>query len=124
MPTYEIKCKGCLKTDVIYRTVDKRDENLPLCTACKSETSRIISKPMIAPDIQPFRSPNGAMITSRAEWKNDLQKSGAIAWEPGIDKDIARNKIREQEKAFEPISKAVDQIVTEMNVCGKLETNT
>ena len=123
MPTYDIQCKACRKKDIIYRTVDKRDENLPLCTACKSETARIFSVPMIAPDIQPFTSPNGTRINSRAEWKRDLQKSGALAWEPGIDKDIARNKIREQEKAFEPIAKAVDQIVTEMNVCGKLETD-
>ena len=122
MPLYEIKCKACRKQDTIYRTVDKRDENLPLCTACKGETARIISLPMIAPDIQPFVSPNGKYISSRAEWKNDLARSNAIAWEPGIDRDISNNRAREQEKAFEPIAKAVDQIVTEMNVCGKLET--
>jgi putative FmdB family regulatory protein len=123
MPTYEIKCKACQKTDIIYRTIDKRDENLPLCSACKSETARVISLPMIAPDIAPFVSPNGKLINSRAEYKEDLRRSKAIAWEPGLDKDIAQNKIREQERAFEPIAKAVDAIVTEMNVCGKLETD-
>lgn len=124
MPTYEIKCKACLRIDMIYRTVDKRDDNLPLCSACKSETARIISLPMISPDIQPYVSPNGNyLVNSRAERQRDLQKSGAIAWEPGIDKDIAKNKAYQQEKAFEPIAKAVDQIVTEMNVCGKLETD-
>lgn len=124
MPTYQIKCKACRKEDIIYRTVDKRDENLPLCVACKSETVRIISLPMIAPDIQPFKSPNGDyMVNSRTQWKNDLAKSNAIAWEPGLDKDIAKKKAENQEKAFEPIAKAVDQIVTEMNVSGKLETD-
>jgi len=60
------------------------------------------------------------MVNSRAEWKKDLQRSKAIAWEPGIDKDIARNKEREIEAGFAPIEKAIDRIVTEMNVCGKL----
>lgn len=123
MPTYEIKCKACRKTDIIYRTVDKRDENLPLCSACKSETVRILSLPMITPEIQPYLSPNGnRLISSREERKKDLQRSGAIAWEPGIDKDIAKNKAYQQEKAFKPLEAAVDRIVTEMNVCGKLET--
>lgn len=121
MPTYQIKCKACEKQDTIYRKVEQRDD-LPLCSACKSEVQRIITLPMIAPDISPFQSPNGNYtINSRAQWKEDLARSNAFAWEPGIEKDIARRKAENQEKAFEPIAKAVDQIVTELNVAGKLE---
>lgn len=121
MPTYQIECKGCAKLDIIYRKVAERD-NLPLCTACKSEVFRKISLPMISPDIEPYKSPNGNyLVNSRSQRQKDLQRSGAIGWEPGLDKDIARNLEHEKEKAFEPIAKAVDQIVTEMNVAGKLE---
>lgn len=83
---------------------------------------RIISRPMIQGEITPFHSPNdGRLISSRSEWKADLSRSNAIPWEPGIEKDIARKGESEREKAFKPISDAVDSIVRDMNVCGKLE---
>jgi len=47
---------------------------------------------MISPDIQPFRSPNGGhTINSRRQMQEDLARSGAYAWEKGIEQDIAQN---------------------------------
>jgi hypothetical protein len=62
------------------------------------------------------------MVNSRAQRKEDLKRCGAIEWEPGIDKEIARRKEAVKEEAFKPIEAAVDRIVTEMAVCGKLES--
>ena len=84
--------------------------------------AREIVAPMIAPDIEPFLAPSGNWITSREQHREDLKKSKAIAWEPGIDKDIARNKESELEKAFAPIAAGVDEAVSAMVQTGKLET--
>ena len=62
------------------------------------------------------------MITSRQEWADDLRRAGARVYEPGMEKDIARRRKEVQEKAFAPISAAVDDYVTAAVSSGKLET--
>lgn len=83
---------------------------------------RTVSAPAVIPEIAPFVSPNGKYITSRQEWREDMKSSGAIPWEQGLDKDIARNKESQLEKAFEPIAAGVDEAVSAMVQSGKLET--
>ncbi len=122
MPMYETRCDCCGKKEQIFRKIDDRD-NLPRCEMCNGTIARIIVAPYIRPDITPYQSPNGDyMVNSRAQRKEDLKRCGAIEWEPGIDKEIARRKEAVKEEAFKPIEAAVDKIVTEMAVCGKLES--
>lgn len=73
--------------------------------------------------IEPFISPGtGKLVDSKTFYKEDLKRSGAIPWEPGIKEEIARNKLYEQEKAFAPIAAKVDEYVASAVVAGKLET--
>lgn len=121
MPMYAIKCDSCQKLDSIFRKIAERDENLPSC--CGQTVRRIIVAPAIHADIIPYKSPSGDyMVNSRAQRKEDLRRSAAIGWEPGIEQDIARNKAHQQEKAFAPLAKAVDETVAAMVAAGKLET--
>lgn len=102
--------------------MEERD-NLPLCRKCQGEVFRIISAPTVIAEITPFTSPNSEkLIDSRAKWREDLKRSGAIAWEPGIDQQISRNREYEKEKAFKPIADAVDNAVAAAVASGKLET--
>lgn len=78
--------------------------------------------PMLLPEIQPYVSPNGKYITSRAERREDLKQSNALPWEPGIEKQILEKREALKEKEFQPIAQGVDQIVREMHTCGKLES--
>jgi putative FmdB family regulatory protein len=122
MPMYETRCDACGKREQFFRKIADRD-NLPPCEICRGTLARIIVAPYIRPDITPYQSPNGDyMVNSRSQRKEDLKRSGAIAWEPGIDKDIARRKEEVKEESFKPIAEAVDNIVTEMAVCGRLES--
>ena len=122
MPLYETRCKACSDKDTLWRRIADRD-NLPACRFCQGEVERIISAPQVIPEIAPFTSPNSdKLISSRAQWREDLKRSGAIAWEPGLYDDIARNREHEKEKAFKPIADAVDKAVAEAVACGKLET--
>lgn len=120
MPLYQTKCNSCSREDTIFRKIAERD-NLPQCS-CGGSLFRVIVAPALKPDLEPYQSPNGGhWIYSRAQQKEDLKKSGAFLYEPGVEKDIARNKLHTQEKAFAPVANAVDNIVRDMAVSGKLE---
>lgn len=122
MPLYDVECKSCGERDTVFRKIDERD-NLPRC-ACSGELFRVISAPMLnAVMLEPFVSPGtGEIIDSRTKYKEDLRRSGAIPWEPGLKEEIARNKAHEQEKAFAPIAAKVDEYVASAVAAGKLET--
>lgn len=119
MPAYSTLCPTCGERDVIYRKIADRD-NLPTCF-CGATVERIVTAPMVA--IFPkYESPvDGRPITSRGERAEDLRRAGAYEWEPGIDKDIARKKQYNLESSNAEIGKAVDDVVRELNNCGKLE---
>jgi hypothetical protein len=119
MPIYSLLCPNCGDRNIMHRKVYERDL-VPRCS-CGTTYARIIEAPMVIPEIASYISPGSdRVITSRAERREDLARCNALEWEPGVEKDIARKSQYEKEKAFEPIAKAVDNIVTEMNVSGKL----
>jgi putative FmdB family regulatory protein len=122
MPLYDVECKTCAGRDTVFRKIDERDL-LPVC-ACGGELFRVITAPMLnAVMLEPFVSPGtGEVIDSRTKYKEDLRRSGAIPWEPGLKEEIARNKVHEQEKAFAPIAAEVDKYVAAAVAAGKLET--
>lgn len=123
MPMYEYLCADCERRLVLFRKIDDRD-NAPICLDDRRPYQRIISAPMISPDLsEPYESPKtGKWITSRAERDEDLRRSGSILLEPGLKKDIARNYQENLDKAFAPIAAAVDAKVTSMVAERKLET--
>lgn len=104
---------------MIYRKIADRD-NLPTCF-CGATVERVITAPMVS--IFPgYESPvDGRPITSRRERDNDLRQAKAYEWEPGIEKDIARKKQYNLESSNAEIGKAVDDVVRDLNNCGKLE---
>ena len=120
MPIYSIICPKCSREDSIFRKIAEMD-NLPGCTYCGTVVERRISAPMVIAEFQAYRSPNtGKIIESRDAQREDLRRSGAILYESGVEKDVARNKIDAQEKAFAPIAAAVDNTVRELVNAGKV----
>lgn len=119
MPVYTTLCPDCGYKEAIYRKVAERDALDPC--VCGGAVSRILEAPMIQAEITPYLSPNGTPVHSRAQRREDLKRSNAYEWEPGIDKDIARKKADNIAASFKPISDAVDHIVRDMAVSGKLE---
>jgi hypothetical protein len=120
MPAYTTLCRQCGAKETIYRKIDQRDFLDPC--PCGAMPERILEAPAIRPEIPAYHSPtDGRLITSRKERREDLARSNALEWEPGIDKDIARKRQYNIEESFKPISEAVDSIVRDMVVCGKLE---
>lgn len=121
MPLYDVKCPVCDYADTVFRKIAERDD-LPPC-ACGGALFRCISAPMIAAEFAPYESPGtGKIIHSRTEMKEDLKRSGAILYEPGLKEEIARNREHAKAKAFAPIEAAVDQYVAAAVSAGKLET--
>lgn len=78
---------------------------------------------MVIGDIQPYVSPGtGRLIQSRAQQTEDLRVSNSFIKEPGVEKDIARNKQYVAEKSFEPIAKGVDAAVRNLVNAGQIES--
>lgn len=122
MPIYTVQCKKCEIRDTIWRKVDDRDQNLPIC--CEEEMSRIIVAPLLAPDFpESYVSPaSGKLITSRNSQRDDLKRNGMLILEPGLKADVKMNREREKEKAFAPIAATVDEKVRELVQIGKIES--
>ena len=76
MPIYKIRCVECGRGDEVYRKVADYND-LPMC--CGKAMTRVIVAPMVAADIQPYRSMiDGRMINSRSEHRTHLRDHGCI----------------------------------------------
>lgn len=115
MPLYSTQCDDCGNRDQVWRRIADRD-SLPRCKHCNGTLERIIDAPYVAPDYtESFISPaTGKVISSRAQHMDDLKRSNCFLAEPGIQKDIARNKEATLEKKFAPVAAGIDQTVTNL----------
>lgn len=76
MPIYAIQCDSCGHTTDVYRSLANMND-LPEC--CGVKMHRMVTAPMILPDIQPYRSMiDGSMITSRSQHKKHLKAHGCV----------------------------------------------
>ena len=122
MPMYRARCIACSEQTDFFRKIAERD-SLPNC-ACGGNYERILTPTFLAPDIEPYISPaSGKLINSRTDRRDDLKAGGYIEWEPGIKEQVAKNRERNQKQIDAEISNQVDELVTHMNVTGKLETS-
>ena len=118
MPYYDYKCGQCGTLEAQYRKIEDRDA-API--HCRAPMTRIISAPAIQVDIPAYVSPaSGKVINSRAQRKEDLLREGCVENEPGLKEHIAATSLYEQEKAFRPVSAAIDKEVTAMVASGVL----
>ena len=76
MPLYSARCPKCGVAQDYYAKV--RDyEDTPEC--CGGKTERVICAPMVAGDIQPYRSMiDGRIINSRSEHRDHLRDHGCV----------------------------------------------
>lgn len=119
MPLYVTACSVCQKHQTIFRKVDDRDIDLPVC--CDLATSRILTPPMLSPDIQPYVSPaTGQLINSRQQRREEMKRGGWIDNEPGSMKQIARNRADAYEKVLQQADARVDEVVRDLATSGRL----
>lgn len=79
MPLYSYVCAECGKSETAFRHIDER--NIPPDHAC-GPMERVITAPMVRPDIQPYQSPiDGRTISSRKQRMEDLKRNRARPWE-------------------------------------------
>lgn len=122
MPMYRARCVACSEQTDFFRKIADRDM-LPNCS-CGGVYERILTPTFISTDIEPYISPaSGKIINSRVDRRNDLKAGGYIEWEPGIKEQVAKNRERNQRQIDSVVEKTVDELVTHMNVTGKLETS-
>lgn len=77
---------------------------------------------MVITDFASYVSPGtGKIINSRLAQQDDLKRSGAILAEPGLDKDIARNKAAKADREFAPVAAAVDKTISQLVNSGQIQ---
>lgn len=122
MPMYRARCVACSEQTDFFRKIADRD-SLPACD-CGGSYERILTPTFISADIEPYISPaSGKIINSRTDRRDDLKAGGYIEWEPGIKEAVAKKRAQNQAQLDSTVEKAVDELVTHMNVTGKLETS-
>lgn len=107
MPVYQYGCESCGIETNAYRSVEQRN-NSPRCPKCGERTEKVITAPMVRPEIQPFQSPiDGRPINSRQQWKEDMKRNNCRPWE-GIaaEKAHAESIKKSDEAKFEKGVKA------------------
>ena len=79
MPIYEYRCDSCGKTIDAYRTVAERDN----CPPCCGPVRKLISRPMLNVDIQPYttvaadkETGKRQHISSRKQHREFLARNG------------------------------------------------
>lgn len=116
MPIYEYSCVECGVRLSEYRKVDRRDEPPSHCDAV---TFRVMSKPWVRGDLEPFVSPaSGKLINSRVQRDEDLARTGSFMNEPGVRQEIARTNEALRERDFVPMAASVDQTVRDFVSAG------
>lgn len=118
---YDVGCQACGKTYTLFRRLADYN-NLPRCE-CGGTTSRKVSAPAIQAGFSEYVSPaTGKLISSPGAQREDLKRSNCILNEPGLDRDVQRWGNETKEKAFAPISKGVDSVVSALVNSGQIES--
>ena len=118
MPYYEFLCTKCNRIEPHYHKIDERDAVHP---HCDQPMQRIISKPFIRPEIQPFVSPaSGKVINSRAQRRDDMARTGSIDNEPGMREHIEQVRQSHVEKNIRACEASIDQTVSELHASGHI----
>lgn len=123
MPLYDTQCQACAQIEPIWRKIEDRD-NLPKIGCCAFESRmRLPPMPPALGFFTEYVSPaTGKIIRDERSRRYDLESTGHIPNEPGLDKDIKRWKAENDAKTFAPIEKAVDETVRNLVNTGKIES--
>lgn len=77
MPLYGCQCNECGNTKDIFRRIDDRDKDLPVC--CGNEMSRVVTPLYVIEDTKPFLSPiDGKEISTRKALREHCQRHDVI----------------------------------------------
>lgn len=113
MPIYVYRCSAGHKFDRYLRIADL---DTPQACECGAEAARQVCAPAVHADLPGYVSPaTGKWVEGRRAREDDLKRSGCIAWEPGIEKDVARNKADHERRFEEKLDVVVEQTYSELN---------
>jgi hypothetical protein len=79
MPIYTTRCGECGRKQVIFRHIDQRDSELPVCHGAMQ---RVLEAPTVQADLPGYTSPiDGRWIEGRRARAEDLKRNGCRPWE-------------------------------------------
>lgn len=114
MPFYTIHCPKCGRCEDIFRYVDNRDDDLPICHGWQMQ--RLLPTPMIHVDAEIcYESPiDGRPITTKQARIEDLKRSDCVEWEPTLRAHTERRNKADDEKLEKKIDETVEREISAM----------
>lgn len=108
MPTYSYRCDCGARFD---RVLPVRLYAEPQTCECGKVATKQLSRPMvIIPAEISFKSPvDGAEITSKQAWLEDMARHNCIEYDPGMKQDY----LRSQEESAKSLERSIDCAVDE-----------
>lgn len=95
MPAYTVCCGACGRSQVIFRHIRNRDDDLP---QCHGPMARIVEAPSVQTDLPGYQSPvDGRWIEGRVARNEDLKRNNCRPWE-GMETE-RREAVKRAEEA-------------------------
>lgn len=115
MPTYEYQCD---QGHYFERVLMVKDYQVPQICDCGSPSKKLLSRPSVVKVAQDvcYSSPiDGRPITSWAQRKEDMQRSGCVEYDPEIKKDQERRLKREEKELEDKVDATVEEEIMKMD---------
>lgn len=112
MPLYDYICDAGHKFERFlplarYDEAQKCDCGLP--------ATKQLSRPFIAPDLQPYTSPiDDRVISGRAARREDLRRNGCVEWERGMNEEQARRREEREARLEQAVEQTVEAEIHKM----------
>jgi putative FmdB family regulatory protein len=112
MPLYDFRCEAGHKFDRFLRLAEY---DAPQVCDCGAPASKMLSAPMVMPDIQAYQSPiDGRTINSRKQRREDLARNGCVEYEPSMKEHAARARAQEEAKLDAAVDSTVESAIHAM----------
>lgn len=112
VPVYEYACLNGHRFDRYLRLEDYAE---PQVCECGADAHKRICAPMIQVDIPAYQSPiDGRCISSRAQRREDLARSGCVEYEPSMKEESARRRAAEDAALDRKVEEHVEREIYAM----------
>ncbi len=121
MPFYGFACPTCGARETHYSKIADRDKARRCENLCDMPMDRLIEAPALRPEIQAYTSPvTGQWVNSRAQRTEDLKRSGSIAYDPEMKKDMARTRADSSAKIDAALDRTIESTVASFHASNLL----
>ncbi len=117
MPLYEYRCRVCGARDSYFRHVEERND---VPSHCNEKVERLISAPMVAPDLPGYESPvTGRWVEGKVQRREDLLRNDCVEYDSGMKTEAEKRRKSEDQKFEKSVGESVERFIDKLPVRKK-----